>query len=67
MPLRMTAVELAMAATVELALILPLGILVFYKFYFHKWVGPVFIVIYVVCLAIVLAAGLNAFGVMPYE
>jgi len=65
-PLRRTAVEVAMAATVELALIMPFAILVAYRFFFHKFIGPILIVTYVVCLVLVLASGLGAFGVLPY-
>ena len=63
---RITAVEVAMAATVELALFMGLIILVACNFHFHKWVGPVFVATYCICLPIVLAAGLGAFGVMPF-
>ena len=65
-PIRITAVEVAMAATVELALVLSLAILVCYNFFFKKWVGVLFIIVYLVCLGFVLAAGLNAFGNFPF-
>jgi len=64
-PLARTAIEFACAATVEYALFAAIIILVFSNFEFKKWAGIFFIVSYIVCLAIILAAGLHGFGYVP--
>jgi len=64
-PLARTAIEFACAATVEYALFVAIFILVFSKFEFKKWVGIFFVVSYIICLAIILLAGMDVLGTMP--
>ena len=64
-PLALTAIELSMAAAVELSLFLGIGVLVCYNFRFPKWVGPVFVGTYLAVLAITIVADTGAFGTVP--
>ena len=64
-PLARTAIEFACAATVEYALFARILILVFSNFEFKRWVGYFFLVSYVACLSVILAAGLHGFGFVP--
>ena len=64
-PLDLTAIELSMAAAVELSLFMGIGVLICYNFRFPKWVGPVFVGSYLVVLVITIIADTGAFGTVP--
>ena len=64
-PLELTAIELSMAAAVELSLFMGIGVLICYNFRFPKWVGPVFLASYQAVLAITIVPDTGAFGTVP--
>jgi len=64
-PLELTAIELSMAAAVELSLFMGIGVLIWYNFRFPKWVGPVFVASYLAVLVITIVADTGAFGTVP--